>query len=114
MSWVKLDDNCIWHPKVASLSDGAFRLWIAGLCQCQRFLTDGRLDQRALKTLPAFSERRLRELSDSSLWTRCSDGGVLVHDYLTYQPSRNEVTQRREDTRERMRKIRAGGARNVR
>jgi hypothetical protein len=113
MAWVKLDDNCVRHPKVAGLSDGAFRLWITGLCYCQEFLTDGHIDDRALKSLSAYSHLRLISVLDAGLWLKSAKGGVEVHDYLAYQPSRAEVTQRRDDARIRMSAKRGASSQEV-
>lgn len=41
MSWVRLDDAFPDHPKVAALSDGAFRLWLGLLAYSSRYRTGG-------------------------------------------------------------------------
>ena len=41
MPWVKLDDGFTDHPKIASLSDSAFRTFVTALCYCNKNLTDG-------------------------------------------------------------------------
>lgn len=96
MPWVRLDDAMPDHPKVAPLSNGAFRLFIEGLCYANRFLTDGRVHTSAI---PGQRRRYVTELLDSGLWSK-DDDGYLVHDYLRYQPARASATlaqQRRSD-----------------
>ena len=44
MTWVKVDDALPEHPKVARLSDAAFRVHISALCYSARNLTDGKLE----------------------------------------------------------------------
>jgi hypothetical protein len=46
MTWIKLDDQAVDHPKIASLPDRAFRWWVRGLSYASRFLT---LRQAGLK-----------------------------------------------------------------
>lgn len=93
MAWVRLDDNMADHPKIVGLSDGAFRAFVAGLCYCNRHLTDG--------CLPAgFSRRKLStELVANGLWI-ATETGFTIHDYLEYQPSKEHaqsVSQKRSD-----------------
>jgi hypothetical protein len=113
VAWVKLDDNCMEHPKIAQLSNGAIVLWLAGLCHCQRFLTDGKIEKRSLFRLKSYSDRRSKEIQKCALWSPTPGGGIIVHDYLAYQLSRAEVTQRREDARIRMGKLRGASSQNV-
>lgn len=88
MAWVRLDDNFHWHPKVAPLSDAAYRLYIGALCYCNRYEQGGRVTKAHIKTL-AGSGRRVQRLIDelvlATLWV--VDGtDWLIHDYLLYQP----------------------------
>lgn len=108
MVWVRLEDTFPDHPKVAGLSDGAFRVFVEGLCYCNRHLTDGALP--APCRLPAGSKagtfrRRANELVRAGLWT--PDGaGWRVHDYEKYQPTRAQVLRQRELARDRKRRER--------
>jgi hypothetical protein len=51
VTWVKLSDDFASHPVVLGLSDGAFRLYVAGLCYCARHLTDGVIPVAVVPTL---------------------------------------------------------------
>lgn len=100
MTWIKLDDKCPRHPKVAGLTDRAFRWWVVALCYASEFLTDGELPPSFVRTVPTKSRE---ELLAAGLWI--SDGGLHIHDYLEHQTGRAAVERERERGRHR----RAGG-----
>ena len=52
MTWIKLNDNAPRHPKIAGLSDRAFRAWVNSLCYASEFLTNGALPVAFLVTVP--------------------------------------------------------------
>ncbi len=107
MPWIRIDENALDHPKIAALSDGAFRLWVAGLGYVQRFLTDGVLPPSVLRGLRAFTPGRVRELLAVRLWREGADG-YLIHDYHAWNDSRETVLQRRQEARDRMARLRSG------
>jgi len=106
MPWVKLDENCIDHPKIAGLSDGAFRLWIEGLAYCNRHLTDGQIDIKTQAALTFSTGRRRDELIAAGLWEVPVENPsiVRVHDFLEYSRSRAEVLQERASAQARRRR----------
>lgn len=88
MSWLKIDDGFVENPKVAELSDRAFRLHMAALCYCARNLTDGLLTVRAVKAMCALTgsfRRHVVELRDAGLWIPLNDEWT-IKDYLLYNP----------------------------
>ncbi len=99
MTWVKLDDNFADHPKIVGLSDKAFRCYVVGLCYAARYLTDGFLPDPLVKSIGGNS-KVCTELSPD-LWER-SDSGWVIHDYLTFNPSRAQVLTEREQAKLRM------------
>ncbi|MFD3520473.1 hypothetical protein [Streptomyces sp. NPDC058653] len=97
MPWVRLDDRFPSHRKVALLSDRAFRLHVSAICWCAENLTDGHVSDREL-TLVAHVrgvKATAKQLEDAGLWDRV-DGGWVVHDYLDYNPSRDQVLAERK------------------
>lgn len=99
MTWIKLETAFPRHPKVVGLSDKAFRTYIEGLCYCADLLTDGYIPTGIFNRPAAITQ-----LVDANLWIPAPDGhGYLVHDYLAYNRSRNDV--------ERQRKAQAEGGR---
>ena len=103
--WVRIDEKANEHPKIAGLTDGAFRLWVQGLAHCQKFLTDGHIDRVSLKALRAYSPKREHELLTVRLWDAAEDG-VRFHDYLEWNESRRHVLKVRAQGRERIRRLR--------
>lgn len=107
MPWVKLDDGFTDHPKIAALSDSAFRTFVTALCYCNKNLTDG--------FVPALIARQIS--TPKGLKELCAVGVVeqdgkdfRVHDYTDYQPKRENVIAEREAAKERMNRVRANKA----
>jgi hypothetical protein len=105
MPWVNLDENFPEHPKNDSLTDGAFRLHVAGICYSNRHLTDGLIAaNKVTRLVPRFRQTALKELIDKGLWLRRDSIGCYeIHDYLQWNRSREEI----ESERERLRKVRS-------
>jgi hypothetical protein len=95
MSYLYIDDRFALHPKVAPLSDKAFRAHVLALCYCAGHLTDGELSTAAAKAL-AIQQRTALELVAANLWTQ-HEKGWKIHDYLDWQDTRDEVLARREN-----------------
>lgn len=99
MAWI---DNRAWaHPKVANLSDPAFRVWVSGLCYACGFVTEGRLTKQQQKIVGS-TPRLRRELEDAGLWL---DEGpdVLIHDWDEHNGRRDEKERARR-VKDRLRK----------
>lgn len=99
MSWVKLDDAFFDHPKIANLSDAAKVAYLEGICYCNRNLTDGFIPYKKAQDM-AGKSRVIAELVPA-LW-ELTERGFTVHDYLDYQPAREQVLAQREAARQRM------------
>lgn len=98
MVWVKLDDSFADHPKLAALSDRAFRVHLRALCLCARHLTDGHIPT-AWKPQLGTNPKIIAELRDARLWDDAA-GGFQIHDYLRYNPSREKTLAGREKRQE--------------
>ena len=105
MTWLRLDDVFPEHPKVATLSDAAFRAHVQGMAYCAQHLTDGFIPARKAKEIAGDSLAELTRKSryGEPLWV-LSDGEYEVHDYLAYNPSRADVEATREQMSERGKK----------
>lgn len=114
MTWARLDDHFPDHPKVAPLSDAAFRLHVAGICHAARLLTDGLLAEADVPRLVRnYRPKALKELLEE-VWhgpnhecPRCpqpAPGYLLIHDYTVSNPSRQRVAEERQATAERKRR----------
>jgi len=100
VAWARIEDSFPSHPRVVGLSDGAFRLYVTGVCYAAQHLTDG-LVPRAVVPDPALA----RELVVAGLWIT-SRQGWIVHDWHEWNPTADEVRKRRAAARERMRRRR--------
>lgn len=88
-SYITVHDGMPDHPKIAPLSDGAFRLLITSWCWSSRFLTDGVLP--AAVWAKSAAKRVRTELVVTGLAVVQEDGTVLLHDYLEHQRSASEA-----------------------
>jgi hypothetical protein len=102
MPWVRLDDRFPSHRKVALLSDRAFRLHVSAICWCAENLTDGHISDRELPLVAHIRSIKTtaKQLQEAGLWDR-TDDGWMVHDYLDYNPSRDQVLAERKKNAER-------------
>ncbi len=113
MTWVRLDDSFSDNPKVAGISDAAFRAYVTALCYCARQLTDGVVPTIMLRRL-GIRAKDITELVEVGLWHE-ADVGIVIHDYLKYNASRAKIEAERESSRmrqERFRTTRSPGAHN--
>lgn len=112
MVWARLEDTFPEHPKIAALSDGAFRLHVRAICYAARYATDGEISPAALRALGA-REKLVSELVDAAVWDTTSRGGWAIHDFLDYNPSRETTSARRLSREEsgRLGGVRSGEAR---
>lgn len=90
MVWVRLDDRFPEHPKVASLSNEAFRAHVEALCYCGRNGTDGLIPKGIANRLGSADELRA-----AGLWED-DPAGYRVHGFLDYNPTAEEAAERRE------------------
>lgn len=101
---MRLDDQFADHPKIERLSDRAFRLHIAGLCYCGRFLSDGFIpEDRVRRLVRKVTKSMVDELVAGRLWTAV-EGGFEVLGFLEYNPSKAKVEKDRAEAAERKRR----------
>ena len=103
LSWIRLDDNFPDHPKVITLSDKAFRVYISGLCYSSRYLTDGFLADPVVNRLDGVLSAE--ELVLVGLWSRRENGWEIAS-YAEYQTSKEQVEAAKARNRERVAKWR--------
>lgn len=108
MAWAKFDDSFYDHPKVMEVLDTepmAMVLHVRAITYCARHRTDGKLRPNVVEHLvPLQSDReaQVKALIDTGLWYD-HEGHFYVHDYLDYNPSREETDERRKQDRDRQR-----------
>ena len=113
MSWVRLDDQFPNHAKIMSVGSDAFRLHVTAMCWSATQLTDGAIPVVATRQLGWFCadlKQATAELVVAGLWEMAPGGGWLIHDYLDYNPSKEQVLKERTDAKERMRNKRGSSS----
>ena len=109
MPWVRFDDGFPIHRKVEPLSDGAYRLHTTAICWSSRNLTDGCIPKSDLLFVAPRTMKRpekfVKELVERGLWIT-TDDGWQIHDYLDYQPSKEQVNAERQKKTERQKRWR--------
>jgi hypothetical protein len=94
--YVRLDVLMPENPKVSGLSDKAFRMYVELLCYCGRQRTDGLVDGRTWKrsgTQRGRSELLTLGLVDPLLEGDDGGSGVVIHDYLEHNRSRQQIDE---------------------
>lgn len=109
MTWFKVDDAFPTHRKVLSVPRGSRRLAAVGAWTlCGAWVAangnDGKLPAHVLEDF-GIPSKAADDLVMAGLW-ELSDDGYLVHDYLTYNPSGEQVAADRAAAAERQRRAR--------
>lgn len=126
MTWVKLDDGFLTHPKVLAAGKDGRALIVSGLCYCAQGLTDGLIVDGALPMVAGAADVKARptagRLVELGIWHReghtcsscppCPAGHYLVHDYLSYQPAAEEEKRKRRELSEKRAAAGRKGARS--
>lgn len=99
MTWAKVDDGMWCHPKFLTLSLAATGVWSRALSWCANNLTSGRIP-KALPAAMGWPAELIEELVDATLWD-VTDAGWAIHNYLEYNPSKEEVIASRSKSKER-------------
>lgn len=94
MAYAKFDDIFAEHPKVAVLSDAAFRTHVRGILYCNRVLSDGFVPRSVARELG----RAVKELVNRQLWEEVPDG-YDIHDFLEWNDSAETIRSKRDAKR---------------
>ena len=122
MSWFKVDDCILDHPKLGALDYESLGLYVISLAYCSRHLTDGVFPRHAALNQIAMRSEAPENVSNrqvtakyrwskarliaAGLWTDNGDT-VTVLRYLQHNRSRSEALAAREATRVRVAQHRA-------
>lgn len=132
MPWARFETDLVHHPKLEQVPArdraAAFALYLAAIGYCAEMLTDGRVTRvallglaeklgvkRAKTTIETLEKVRLleREQGGKNATRGAFTGVFVIHDYLDYQPSKEEVLAKRTYEREKKRKARSQMALDV-
>jgi hypothetical protein len=108
MPWARFEDDYLGNQKLATLSTAAIALDMAAIIYSARELRDGVLSAADVQTVAALIHLKrwppaAAELVRVNRWTS-GKGVYTIHDYLEYQPSREQILKQREEDRERKRR----------
>lgn len=84
MAWLRLDDRFAHHPKVAHLTDKAFRAHVQTMLYCAEYDTDGLIPPTSFRLTGATPKVR-EQLVEAGLWDENAEKSELsVHDWRIY------------------------------
>lgn len=108
MVWIRIDDQIAHHPKFIAAGPIASWLWVCGNGYCNKYLTDGFIPTSALKTIGSVTNavKWADRLVEAGLWDMVT-GGYRVHDFHDFNPTAEQVKEKRRKDRER--KGKSGG-----
>lgn len=100
MSWVKLDDALPDHPKLAHLPAEYCWLFVCSICYANRYKTNGYVPDGVIDRLCGGLDDPIdarKTLVSCGLWELPTDhpDDFLIHDYLEYQPSKEDADAKR-------------------
>ncbi|PJN40489.1 mucin-2 [Streptomyces sp. CB02959] len=118
MTWFKVDDTAHAHPKLLKAGNASLGLWVRAGAYAAQHLTEGVIPgvvAQLYGTAP-----QARKLVASGLWhaaghdcTRCKQppaGDYVMHDFLTYNPTRARVEDDRAKAADRQQRAREKAA----
>lgn len=117
MPFALFDDQFAHNRKVAQLTDKAFRLHVTMIIECNRHLTDGRVDRLMIDLAPKAPSKGSRakcieQLVSAGLWDQNGDEWQ-IHNFLDWNRSAAEIKEKRRKDRARKRAaLAADSARN--
>lgn len=109
MTWVKLDDSFFFNRKAVAVGADGRLMFLASMCYCSLQENNGVFDKAALQVIAAMAGVDVSvgdKLVAAELW---HDRGerVEVHDYLRYNPTREQLVAQREAAKSRQQSLRA-------
>jgi hypothetical protein len=103
MPWGRIDDSLYDHPKVEAIPpnmrNACVGLWVRCISWSNRYLTNGYVPTERLRKLDG-RRQEVQFLIAAELFEE-RDNGILIHDFTDYNPTRQQV----EEKRTRMRDI---------
>lgn len=114
MPWVRVDDQYPEHPKIVAAGHLAGWLDVCAMAYCNRALTDGFVAKAMVPRLTSVPQpmKRAAELVAAGRWVEV-DGGYMLHDYLKYQKTAEQIRKEREQARQRQVRFRNNGRSNA-
>lgn len=99
MTWFKVDDGLSFHSKTMEAGNAAMGAWVRMGSYSAQHELDGRVPQRIAQTIGKPTE--LQALMRAGLLTRDGLGDYVLHDFLVYNPSREQLQKDRKSWAEK-------------
>lgn len=106
MDWFKTTASFWSHPKVADLTDRAFRVLVSSWGYAAQHGTGGRINRTALRMIGG-TPSAAKALVDAGLWHPDGDGWV-IHEWDDHQAAAAALEERRRRDRDRKKTARRG------
>lgn len=94
MAWSRLDDSIAFHAKIVRAGNECTGAWVRMIAWSNSQLTDGHITQEVALQI-ARRKKIISRLIETDLLEQIPTG-YLIHDFLKYQMSSQEVKERRE------------------
>lgn len=97
MSWLKVDDSFLDHPKVLALPDSVIVAWLKIASWCAKYRTNGCISRENAKVLT--STKKVARLVKAGLLDELDAKGseLTVHDWSDYNPTASESLQKADE-----------------
>lgn len=99
MTWARFDDSMTLNHKIVVAGNAAVGLWVRMITYSCGQLTDGFVPSSVAEMLG--TKKELGRIIAGNL-AHAVDGGYQIHDFLSYQPSKEAVLADREANRARV------------
>jgi hypothetical protein len=109
VTWLRIDDSFVDHPKLHALSDAAYRAVTRSWGYAAKHETDGRIPESIAREYTRSSRKVLAELVDCGLWKQ-NGTGYVIHNFNKRNPTKSDLDARRHADAERMQKWRERNA----
>ncbi|MCK9495238.1 MAG: hypothetical protein M0R75_07045 [Dehalococcoidia bacterium] len=117
MAWLRIDDRMPRSAKLMGLTDRVKWAYVASMCYASEEETDGAIPSGVQREMGWTRVRK--DLIEAGLWhekpcgegacqeterqrEKLAKGGHVVHDYLEYNPTHEELEEKRAKARDRM------------
>lgn len=105
MPWARLDDSFWRNEKIKAVSNDSLAVYMLAISYSAGELTDGAIDAETLHILcykrHAQEQTVAAELVKAGLWEDRGDGSYQIHDFLDYNPKREDVLKQRAQSKAR-------------
>lgn len=109
MPWFRVDDGSAFNAKVLAAGNEAWGAFCRVGAHCAQQLTDGHFSRALALTIAP--KRIWERLIEVGLVDAIDKGGMVIHDYLQRNPSKEQVTAERQAAKDRMMRVRSPGVR---